>query len=78
VHGYTKIALGVFLIAIGVLYLRKPNLFRRGHWMKTGIAERNLSPVAYIKYMRGVGVFHIVVGVALVAWAFFSGYRFRF
>jgi hypothetical protein len=72
-YGYAKFGLGVFLITVGVLYLRKPNLLRRGLWMKTGIAERNLSPGAYIKYMRGVGVFDIVVGVALLAWALFSG-----
>ena len=72
-HNSAKIALGVFLMAVGALYLCKPNLFRRGHWMKTGIAERNLSADAYIKYARGVGVFHIVVGIAVFAWAFFSG-----
>jgi hypothetical protein len=67
---YAKFALGVFLIALGVLYLRKPNLFRRGRWMQTGIAERNLSPEAYIKYARGVALVHILVGIALLVWAF--------
>ena len=70
-HGYAKFA-GFVLIAVGILYVRKPNLFRRGIWMKTGIAERNLSPEGYIKSMRGVGVFNIVVGIALLAWAFSS------
>jgi hypothetical protein len=36
------------VMAHGVLILCKPNLYRRGHWMKTGVAERNLSPEAYI------------------------------
>jgi hypothetical protein len=51
-HTYAQFA-GVFLIAVGILYLRKPNLFRRGIWVKTGIAERNLSPEKYIKYHAG-------------------------
>jgi hypothetical protein len=70
-HVYAKFA-GFLLIAVGILYLRKPDLFRRGIWMKTGIAERNLSPEGYIKYMRGVGLFNIVLGIALLAWAFSS------
>ena len=70
-HTYAKFA-GVFLIAVGILYLRKPNLFRRGIWMKTSIAIRNLSPEGYLKYMRGVGVFNIVLGIALLAWGFLT------
>jgi hypothetical protein len=68
-HGNAKFA-GFFLIAVGILYLRKPDLFRRGIWLKTSIAQRNLSPEGYIKYMRGVGVFNIVLGIALLVWAF--------
>ena len=68
-HVYATFA-GLFLIAYGILLLRKPNLFRRGIWMKTGIAQRNLSPEGYIKYMRGVGVFNIVLGIALLGWGF--------
>jgi hypothetical protein len=37
--------------------------------MKTGIAERNLSPRAYRNYARCVGVFQIALGIALVVWA---------
>ena len=66
-HVYARFA-GFFLIAWAILCLLKPNLFRRGMWMKTGIAERNLSPEAYLKYSRGVGVINIVLGVALLAW----------
>jgi hypothetical protein len=38
-------------------------------WMKTGIAERNLSPEGYIKYSQGVGVFNIALGI--LAWGNF-------
>jgi uncharacterized protein YjeT (DUF2065 family) len=65
-HSYAKLA-GVFLVAVGILYLCKPNVYRR-----TGIAQRNLSPEAYIKYVRRVGVFNIVLGIALLAWGFLT------
>ena len=70
-HIYATFA-GLFLIAYGILLVRKPNLFRRGIWMKTGIAERNLSPEGYVKYMRGVGAFNIVLGIAFFAWGRFT------
>lgn len=62
---------GWLLIAIGVLYAIKPNIFRRGIWTETSIAQRMLSPEGYIKYMRGVGVVFIVTGVLFILW----GYR---
>ena len=68
-HGYAKFA-GLVLIAVGILYVRKPDLFKRGIWTKTDIAQRTLSSEGYLKYMRGVGVFHIVLGIAVLAWAF--------
>ena len=68
-HAYATFA-GLALIAIGILYLRKPDLFRRGIWLKTSIAQRVLSPEGYLKYMRGLGVFHIVLGIAVLVWAF--------
>jgi hypothetical protein len=70
-HTYAKFA-GFVLIAVGILYLRKPNLFRRGIWMKTSIAIRNLSPDAYVKYIRGLGVFNITLGTGLLLCAFWA------
>jgi hypothetical protein len=66
------VVLGWVLIALGVVYIARPNMFRRGHWMRTGIAERNLRPEAYIKYMRGVGMFHVLVGIILLVWGYSS------
>ena len=62
--------LGWFFVAVGVFYIAKPNIFRRGLWLKTGIAERSLTPEAYVKYMRGVGVFHILLGIILLVWCY--------
>ena len=57
---------GYFLIACGALYQLKPDLFRRWFWKKTSIAQRNLSPENYIRYMRLLGAAFIVVGLVLV------------
>jgi hypothetical protein len=67
-HGYMTFA-GLALTAIGVLYLVKPDIFRRGIWRKTDIAQRNLSPEGYLKYMRGVGVVHVIAGLILLLWS---------
>jgi uncharacterized membrane protein YidH (DUF202 family) len=60
--------LGLFFIALGVLYLRRPTLFRRGIWLKTSVAIRLLSEQNYTKYVKSLGIVLIVVGVGLVAW----------
>lgn len=59
---------GLVLIVFGVLYVWRPAMYRRGIWMKTSIAIRTLSEEGYRKYMRGLGVVFIVVGVCLVCW----------
>jgi hypothetical protein len=60
---------GLVLIGIGVLYLRRPALYRRGLWLKTSLAVRLLSEANYRKYIKGLGVVFIVVGAVLVAYA---------
>jgi hypothetical protein len=67
-HGYMTFA-GLVLTAVGVLYLIKPDIFRRGLWRRTDIAQRNLSPEGYLKYMRGVGVVHVIAGLILLLWS---------
>jgi hypothetical protein len=61
---------GLALIALGVVYVLKPDLFRRGIWTRTSVAQRTMSPEGYLKYMRGMGVLWIVVGVALLIWGY--------
>jgi hypothetical protein len=63
---------GIVLIAIGVIYLVKPTLFRRGIWLKTSIAIRVLSEENYIRYMRILGVVLIVGGLVLAIGAIVS------
>jgi hypothetical protein len=59
---------GAALIACGLVYVTKPNLFRRGLWMKTSIAVRSLSEDGYRRYMRGLGAAFIVTGAGCIAW----------
>ena len=60
------VAAGIGLIAIGIVYLRWPTLFRRGIWLKTSIAIRLLSEESYRKYVRGLGWLSIALGFVLV------------
>jgi hypothetical protein len=52
-----------FFMAWGVLLVLKPNVFVRGFWKRTDVAQQLLSPKAYLVYTRGVGIFFIVAGL---------------
>jgi uncharacterized membrane protein HdeD (DUF308 family) len=64
-----RMVVGVALILLGLLYVWKPSIFRRGVWLKTSVAVRTLSETNYTRYMRGLGIVLIVVGLALVVMA---------
>jgi hypothetical protein len=49
-------------MAWGVLLTLKPNIFVRGIWKHTDIAQRLLSPKTYLIYTRCVGTFFIAAG----------------
>ena len=51
------------LIAAGVLYLIKPDIFQRWFWKRTAISQRLLTPEQNKVYMRILGVVFIVVGI---------------
>jgi len=59
---------GVVLIGLGLVYLLRPGLFRRGLWMKTSVAIRALSEQGYRRYMRGLGVALVLIGIACLGW----------
>ena len=59
---------GLLLIAFGVLYLRRPSVYRRGLWLKTSLAVRLLSEANYRRYIKGLSAVFIVAGVCLVAY----------
>ena len=58
--------LGAMMIGLGTVYLLKPNIFRRGVWMKTSLAIRFLSEDNYGRYMRGLGIMLIMIGAGLI------------
>jgi hypothetical protein len=69
--------IGLVLIGYGALYLRKPTVYRRGIWMKTSIAIRTLSEENYKRYIEGLGVAFIMIGIGCVAWGHGLAQPFR-
>jgi len=63
---------GLGLMVLGVLYLRRPDVYRRGLWLKTSLAIRLLSEDNYRRYMRGLGVVCVIAGAVLAAYGAFS------
>lgn len=57
--------LGLVVIALGAIYLLKPDMFRRGILMKTSLAMPFLSPDAYGKYARVIGAGWVLLGAYL-------------
>lgn len=64
----TLTIMGLILIAFGIIYLRRPTVYRRGIWLKTSIAVRLLSEDGYKRYMKGLGIVFVILGLCLIAW----------
>ena len=58
-------AVGIGFICLGILYMVKPDLFRRWFWTRTSVAQRLLSPEGYLTYMRILGGVIALVGLFL-------------
>jgi hypothetical protein len=58
--------IGIILLCFGALYVIKPDIYRRGIWKRTDIAQRKLTPAQYTRYMRLLGVGFILAGIVLV------------
>ena len=56
----------LLLIIFGVIYILKPDLFKRWFWTKTSIAQRLLKPNQYLIYMRVLGAVFILIGIILI------------
>lgn len=54
---------GPALIILGIIYMIKPNLFRRGIWKKTAISQQILTPSQNDIYMRVLGLIFILIGI---------------
>ena len=61
-----QIIFGLALILVGVIYIWKPTVFRRGIWMRTSIGIRTLSDTNYVRYMRLLGLICIAAGIVVI------------
>ncbi|KGE21956.1 hypothetical protein B1H38_16670 [Leptospira borgpetersenii serovar Ballum] len=57
---------GIALIFIGILYIVKPDIFKRWFWTKTSLAQRFFKPDQYLIYMRSIGIISILLGLAAI------------
>jgi threonine/homoserine/homoserine lactone efflux protein len=57
---------GIVLIACGVVYLIKPDIFQRWFWKRTSISQRLMTPEHNKVYMRVLGGVFILVGIVLL------------
>ena len=57
---------GIALVLIGLVYVVKPDIFRRWFWRETSALQRSLSPNNYLRFMRVFGVILIIIGVLLM------------
>ena len=58
----------IILIAFGIIYIIKPDIFKRGLWKKTAFTQQIFNPKNYNIYMRILGVLFIIFGL-YIAWA---------
>jgi len=63
---------GLGLMVLGVLYLWRPDVYRRGLWLKTSLAIRLLSEDNYRRDMKGLGVVCVIAGAVLAAYGALS------
>jgi hypothetical protein len=59
----------IILIVAGIIYIIKPDIFKRGIWKKTAITQQIFSPKNYNIYMRILGAVFIAIGIFL-AWKY--------
>lgn len=59
---------GLVLVAFGILYLMKPDLFRSGIFMKYANPASTKTPEEYRLYMKKVALVLIIIGSILLAY----------
>lgn len=57
---------GLILVTFGVIYLLYPFILGKGYWFKTSFAPSNLTPNESIKYMRGIAIVLISIGLIVL------------
>jgi hypothetical protein len=54
------------LILVGMLYLAKPDIFRRGFWKRTSASQQMMTPDDNVIYMRLLGFICLIAGIFLL------------
>ena len=57
--------IGSVFVLCGGIYVVHPDILRRGHLLRTSLAIRKFSPGGYVKYMRGLGIVFMAIGIVL-------------
>ena len=57
---------GLILVTFGVIYLLYPFIFGKGYWFKTSFASGNLTPYESRKYIRGIAIVLISIGLIVL------------
>jgi hypothetical protein len=57
--------ISILLIVFGIIYLIKPDIFRRGIWRKTAVTQQVFSEKNYLIYMRVLGAVFIAAGIII-------------
>jgi len=61
-----NITYAIILIVFGIIYLIKPDIFKRSIWRKTAITQQIFSEKNYIIFMRVLGGVFIIAGTFLI------------
>jgi uncharacterized protein YjeT (DUF2065 family) len=61
--------ISIILIVFGIIYVIKPDIYRRWIWKETDTMQKRLSPKQYIKVMRITGVVFILAGTLMLAFS---------
>jgi hypothetical protein len=57
----------LILLIFGIVYLVKPDIYRRWLWRTTDIAQQKLNKENYIMYMRILGGAFVLGAIVLLA-----------
>ncbi len=58
--------LGLILLVFGIIYLIKPDIFKRWFWKKTDIFQKIFNENQYLIFMRILGSLLIIFGLIII------------
>jgi hypothetical protein len=61
--------ISIILLVFGVIYVIKPDIYRRWIWKETDIMQKKLSPEQYRKVMRITGIVFLLAGALILVFS---------